>query len=101
MTARVQARFEIEMGRCGIFLICYRVSQMAARELTQLFRSFCPEGRIIFVTEGADDKKAPVEADIVIPESKDPELIVQSLRDGRSPGTQSETSGSILSPKFW
>ena len=81
----VQARFEIEMGRCGVFLICYRLSEMAARELTQLFRSSCPEGRIIFVTKGSDDKKAPVEADIVIPESKDPELIVQFLRGSRPP----------------
>jgi hypothetical protein len=44
-----QARFEIEMGRCGIFLICSRAAPLQAKELTSLFRRYCPDGRIIFV----------------------------------------------------
>ena len=53
----IQARFEIEMGRCGIFVICYRVSRDQAEELTGLFRKNCPEGRAIFVTRQDRSKK--------------------------------------------
>src|SRR5712671_4377672 len=53
----IQARFEIEMGRCGIFLICYRLSPIAASELTTLFRRHCPQGKIVFVTELPGDER--------------------------------------------
>jgi hypothetical protein len=46
-----QARFEIEMGRCGIFLICSRIAPLQAKELTGLFRRYCSDGRIIFRDE--------------------------------------------------
>jgi hypothetical protein len=45
----IQARFEIEMGRCGVFLPCYRSSIQDAEDLTSLFRKFYPEGWIIFI----------------------------------------------------
>ena len=76
----IQARFEIEMGRCGIFLICYRLSETAADELTKLFRNYCPEGRIVFVTKPSEDDQAPVETDIRVPESSGPEQILRALR---------------------
>src|SRR3954465_12545216 len=65
----IQARFEIEMGRCGVFLICYRLSPIAANELTTLFRRHCPQGQIVFVTEVPDDDGVPPEANITVPES--------------------------------
>src|SRR5436305_12179038 len=65
----IQARFEIEMGRCGVFLICYRLSIEQAEELTTLFRRNCPEGRIIFVTEPAQKADIPANTDYTVPES--------------------------------
>ena len=78
----IQARFEIEMGRCGILVVCYRLSKAATDELTRLFRRFCPQGRIVFVTELPADDTVPIEADIILPESSGPERILQALREG-------------------
>jgi hypothetical protein len=79
----IQARFEIEMGRCGVFLICYRLSPIAADELTTLFRRYCPHGQIIFVTELPDDERVPAEANLTVPESNGPQDILRAL--GREP----------------
>ena len=83
----IQARFEIEMGRCGVFLICYRLSATDAGELTRLFRSYCPQGQIIFVTELPGDEKVrmPAEANVAVPESSGPENLLRAL--GREPNT--------------
>jgi hypothetical protein len=81
----IQARFEIEMGRCGIFLICYRLSPIAADELTTLFRRRCPQGQIIFVTELPGDVRMPTEADVTVPETGGPDNILRAL--GREPNT--------------
>jgi hypothetical protein len=81
----IQARFEIEMGRCGVFLICYRLSIEQAEELTTLFRRNCPEGRIIFVTEPAQKADIPANTDYTVPESSGPELILSLLRDSGKP----------------
>lgn len=79
-----QARYEIEMGRCGVLLICFRVHPEKARQLTVLFKTNCPSGRIIFVMNKSPEK-APEAADYVVPESAGPEAIVQALSDmGRS-----------------
>src|SRR5256885_2760630 len=75
----IQARFEIEMGRCGVFLICYRLSPIAADELTTLFRKQCPRGQIIFISELAGDDRAPAEANVTVPESSGPENILRAL----------------------
>jgi DNA-binding NtrC family response regulator len=80
VSSPVEARFEIEMGRCGVFLICYRLQQRDADELTNLFKRFCPYGQIIFVSNYMEGAKAPAEADIAIPESFGPELILNALK---------------------
>jgi hypothetical protein len=48
--SEAEARLEIEMGRCGVFLLCTET------ELIKLFRRNCPSGRIVLVrtaTSGA------------------------------------------------
>ena len=74
-----QARFEIEMGRCGVFLLGHRSSIQDADDLTSLFRKFCPEGWIIFIKDPANKARVPREADIVVSESSGPELILDFL----------------------
>jgi hypothetical protein len=56
----VQVRFEIEMGRCGTLLICHRLSETDASEMARLFRRYCPEGRIVFVTDVPKPERAPL-----------------------------------------
>lgn len=79
-----EARFEIEMGRCGNLLICSRSNLETIHELAQLFKKYCPDGCILLVTMGSDIGM-PDDADYVVLESEGPEAIVQALSDlGRS-----------------
>ena len=77
----VQARFEIEMGRCGIFLTSDHVPAAENRELISLFRRNCSRGWVIFVT--ADDNASlgadHMDADAWVRERDEPEGIVESL----------------------
>ena len=50
----LEARFEIEMGRCGTFLTCYLTPVSIYRSLADLFKRFCPDGLVIFVAESSD-----------------------------------------------
>jgi hypothetical protein len=74
-----EARFEIEMGRCGVLLMCFRTSAAAALELTELFRRNCPDGRIIFVIKKSADPP-PFFADAVIPEQHETARLVEVVR---------------------
>ena len=85
----MQARFEIEMGRCGVFLICYRISRAAANELASFFRHMCPQGRIVFITDSMSDDATvvPVETDAKVAEPRQSELLVSTIkRDDIKPG---------------
>lgn len=72
--SEAEARLEIEMGRCGVLLVCTNV-----RDLMRLFRQNCPNGRIIFVRT-AMSSPPPKTADYVVEESEGPEAIVEVLR---------------------
>ncbi|HEY6763674.1 MAG TPA: hypothetical protein VI386_02795 [Candidatus Sulfotelmatobacter sp.] len=83
-----QARFEIEMGRCGIFVTCRLVPDIINRDLMSLFRRYCSTGWIVFVTGDDESSTTTYEppADVRVPESQDPEGIVQALvAHGREP----------------
>ena len=75
-----EARFEIQMGRCGSLLMCHRLSSKQADDIAKLFRRYCPQGRIVFVTDGPDDASAAPEADAYVPESSGPQELLQVLR---------------------
>jgi hypothetical protein len=81
----IQARFEIEMGRCGVFVICYRVSKDQAEELTRLFRKSCPEGRVIFVTHAGQNEEVPRGIDLAVPESNCGEMVLQAVKEDDKP----------------
>jgi hypothetical protein len=61
--SEAEARLEIEMSRCGVFLICTET------ELIKLFRRNCPSGRIVFV-KTASSGTAPKAVDYVVEEIK-------------------------------
>ena len=76
-----QARYEIEMGSCGVFITCYRVPDILNRDLMNLFKRYCPDGLIIFIVRDEPSLKSAYEpqADITIPESQEPQGIAQAL----------------------
>jgi hypothetical protein len=79
-----QARFEIEMGRCGVLVICYTASAGTIQDLTKLFRRNCPTGSIVFVMNRTDES-VPQEFDYTVPDSAGPEAILEVLRSGLYP----------------
>jgi hypothetical protein len=74
-----QARFEIEMGRCGILLICFRAHPETIHELSTLLKRSCPAGRIIFVMNETQ-KKAPRAVDLIVPESDGAKGIIEAVK---------------------
>ena len=80
--SEAEARLEIEMGRCGVFLLCTET------ELIKLFRRNCPSGRIVFV-KTASSGAAPKAVDYVVEESAGPDAILEVLR---SPSRQKKAS---------
>jgi hypothetical protein len=76
-----QARHEIEMGSCGIFITCDVVPDVVNQDLMNLFKSYCPDGLIISVLRYEYSLQSPgdVKPDIRIPESQDPEGVLEAL----------------------
>jgi hypothetical protein len=79
-----QACFEIEMGRCGVLLICYTASVGTIQDLTRLFRRRCPNGIIVFVTNRTEESVAKG-FDHTVLDSAGPEAIVRVLSSGLYP----------------
>jgi hypothetical protein len=73
-----QARFEIEMGQCGVLLMCFRLFPEQVQELARLFKKNCPDGRIIFVM--AEEHEPPIDADIVLRDMDGPRALLTALR---------------------
>jgi hypothetical protein len=73
----LQARFEIEMGRCGVFLTSHITPLPICRDLISLFRVSCPDGTVVFLTSPSFEQA--VEADIVLSAQDDPQGVVNRL----------------------
>jgi hypothetical protein len=86
----LQARFEIEMGRCGVFLTSYITPLAIYQDLAALFRRNCPTGVVIYLA-GRPDESIP-DADIVISEADDPHSIVMRVRSKQSGRESRESS---------
>jgi hypothetical protein len=77
-----QARFEIEMGRCDIFVTCRLVPDIVNRDLTALFRQHCPGGGVVVLVTNDQASPSPYEpeVDIRVPESNDPKGVIEALQ---------------------
>ncbi len=73
----IQARFEIEMGRCGVFLVSYVMSSVICRDLIGLFRSSCPAGLVVFRVENEDDTL--LDADLVVGSRDKPQSVAMKI----------------------
>ena len=58
-TSAIEVRFEVEMGRCGVLLLCYTLHQTIDADLAGLFMRSCPVGLIAFVMHPARREKSP------------------------------------------
>src|SRR4051812_4036578 len=79
VSSAIQARYEIEMGQCGIFITCPLVPDMVSLDLIALFRKFCPVGTTIAVTSIRTSAAAGPPVDIEVDDANDPGGIVQGL----------------------
>jgi hypothetical protein len=70
VSAPVEARFEIEMGRCGVFLANYLAPVAIYRDLVRLFRRYCPGGLVVYQAQRPDDNLP--EADILLFDDDEP-----------------------------
>ena len=79
--SHAQARYEIEMGTCGILVTCDVVPDVVNWDVVNLFKSYCPNGLIISVLryEYSLQSLDEVQPDIRVPESKDPEGVLEAL----------------------
>ena len=91
VSSETVARFEIEMGRCGVLLICYTISPDVSAELASLFRRSCPGGLIIVVAKDRH-QTALSDADAIVPTSDDPDAIVRTLQHHIGENTTSSSS---------
>jgi hypothetical protein len=76
-----QARHEIQMGTCGILVTCDVVPDVVNWDVMNLFKSYCPHGLIISVLryEYSLRSRDEVQPDIRVPESQDPEGVLEAL----------------------
>ena len=78
VAAPLDARFEIEMGRCGIFLTSYLTSHAIYRDLASLFRRSCRDGLIVFFLDHPDGSIS--DADILVSDRDEPRSLVERIR---------------------
>jgi hypothetical protein len=81
VSSSVKARFEVEMGRCGVFLASYITPVVIYKDLVNLFRRSCPDGLVIFLSQQSDEDIP--DADIVLSDRDDPHAIVDRIRSRR------------------
>jgi hypothetical protein len=74
----LQARFEIEMGRCGIFLTSDITPTAIYRDLADVFKRNCPQGLVVFLT---NKKESVPAADVVVSAEDEPRAIVRLIQE--------------------
>jgi hypothetical protein len=74
------ARFEIHFGRCGVLLLCHKLSRAARESLAEYFVERCPEPYIVAVLGHSNDHFPP-ETHKCILHSLDPAPLVNALEE--------------------
>jgi hypothetical protein len=78
VSSPLQARFEIEMGRCGIFLTSHITPVSIFSDLVSLFRRSCPPGLVIYVAPHPEDEIP--DADLIVSDEDEPQVIIEKIR---------------------
>ena len=78
VSSPLQARFEIEMGRCGVFITSYITPLVIFLDLASLFRRSCPGGLVAYVARHPDENIS--DTDILLSDCDNPDSIVDKIR---------------------
>jgi len=78
VTSESAAMFEIEMGRCGVLVLCHLLREDAQRSLSQHFRKYCSEGTVIGIVRPPNKPSSP-DVDISVEYSTSAENLVVAL----------------------
>jgi DNA-binding NarL/FixJ family response regulator len=78
----------IERGECGVLVMCYSLGKSIRQRLSEALRRFCPESRIIAITNEHMDK--PDFADTFVYGVEGPEALIEvisaAVESSRRPG---------------
>jgi DNA-binding response OmpR family regulator len=69
---------EIQKGDCGVLLICYSLDVEVRRRVTEMFRTKCPNGRVVSISNSEPDK--PFFGDVIIYGLEGPEALIEAVR---------------------
>jgi hypothetical protein len=58
-TSETCVRFEIQMGQCGVLLLCYTVHEKIHGDLAELFETYCETGVIAFMMHPVMQEQSP------------------------------------------
>ena len=73
------ARYEIYLGRCGVLLLCHKLTREEQESEASYFEERCPEPHIIAILERSNDHFPPQTHKCVL-HSPDPCPLVQAVR---------------------
>ena len=66
-------------GECGVLLVCYSLSLGVRRHLAEAFRSRCPNGKILAITNSK--LESPDFADSFVYGVEGPEVLIQLIQN--------------------
>jgi hypothetical protein len=78
VSSPMQARFEIEMGRCGILMTSHITPVSIFSDLVSLFRRSCPPGLVVYVASHPEDDIP--DADLVLSDEDEPQVMIHKIR---------------------
>ncbi len=73
----VQARFEIQMGRGGIFLLSYLSPPLISVDLIRFFKEARPQGIVAFISQR--EKVGPDNVQILLTEEDEPRTVAEAI----------------------
>lgn len=73
-----EALEKVRAGFCGILLVCYSFDVETRKELADTFRSQCPNGRIVSISDRRPD--IPYFGDVLVYGLEGPEALIEAIK---------------------
>jgi DNA-binding NtrC family response regulator len=74
-----EAMSRIGKADCGVLLLCYPISDEWRKELVRRFHNYCPNGRVVAITNHPV-VETPKEEDAVVYGVEGPEILIDAVR---------------------
>jgi hypothetical protein len=75
------ARYEIYLSRCGVLLLCHKLTREAQESLTTYYEERCPEPYIVAILDRPNEQYPPHPAPVSYPSRFYPDLLFTSNRE--------------------